>query len=187
MSSSETINDGIDNGITSGERFGQFVYWLMMSHPRDKFPDHELESLLRNEYPHREASSGSKTFQAISAYRSYAKNTPDRLGIRSEREGTQILARIDAKMKDGNDSRIQSERSRREEMWQSLLDEGGPQEVAPGLLRKLGIYGGAQGIWVDKQRTGKITDDGVGITVGVLHTGKTCMSFSRGKSGGRPE
>lgn len=39
------------------------------------------------------------------------------------------------------------------------------------MLRKLGIYGGAQGIWVDKDRTKSITDDGSGITVGLLHTG----------------
>jgi hypothetical protein len=37
----------------------------------------------------------------------------------------------------------------------------------------LGIFGGAQGIWVDKARTGQITENGDGITVAVLHTGTT--------------
>jgi hypothetical protein len=40
-------------------------------------------------------------------------------------------------------------------------------------LRELGIYGGAQGIWVDKTRTGRFTKDGEGITVAVLHTGSS--------------
>lgn len=56
-------------------------------------------------------------------------------------------------------------------MWHELLEGGGPRGVKPPVLRKLGIYGGAQGIWVDKERTASITDDGSGITVGLLHTG----------------
>jgi putative restriction endonuclease len=43
--------------------------------------------------------------------------------------------------------------------------------VAPKLLRDLGIYGGAQGVWVDKARTISLTEDGTGVTVGLLHTG----------------
>jgi putative restriction endonuclease len=42
--------------------------------------------------------------------------------------------------------------------------------VTPGLLREWGVYGGAQGVWVDAKRTSKI--DPVGIAVGVLHTGR---------------
>jgi hypothetical protein len=41
------------------------------------------------------------------------------------------------------------------------------------VLRALGIYGGAQGIWVDKKRTADLTADKAGITVGVLHTGSS--------------
>lgn len=37
-------------------------------------------------------------------------------------------------------------------------------------LRDLGVYGGAQGIWVDKATTGHLAADGV--TVGLLHTGR---------------
>jgi hypothetical protein len=65
-----------------------------------------------------------------------------------------------------------AEREHRHEMWQRLLDLGGPDDVTPALVRDLGIYGGAQGVWVDTARTGALTDDGVGVTVGVLHTGQ---------------
>ena len=58
-------------------------------------------------------------------------------------------------------------------LWQKLIDAGGPIQVAPSLLRQLRIYGGAQGVWVDKERTHKVTNDGAGITVGLLHTGSS--------------
>jgi hypothetical protein len=74
---------------------------------------------------------------------------------------------------DEDDSLIQEERQRRYEMWESLKQRGGPKGVAPSVLRDLGIYGGAQGIWVDKSRTSRITSDGEGITVAVLHTGSS--------------
>lgn len=66
---------------------------------------------------------------------------------------------------------VKQELKRRIGMWNTLLAAGGPQHVQPSLLRELGMYGGQQGIWRDKQRTGKLTDSGV--TVGVLHTGQT--------------
>jgi putative restriction endonuclease len=66
---------------------------------------------------------------------------------------------------------VQDERQHREALWQSLIAVGSPENVAPGLLRELGIYGGAQGVWVDKARTARLTTDGVGATVGLLHTG----------------
>ena len=65
------------------------------------------------------------------------------------------------------------ERARRMGMWRAVLDAGGPNGVPPSLLRDLGIYGGAQGIWVDKARTGQVTQGGEGVTVGVLHTGSS--------------
>jgi putative restriction endonuclease len=65
------------------------------------------------------------------------------------------------------------EREHRMELWNRLLQSGGPIGVAPGTLRELGIYGGAQGIWVDKARTGGLTADGNGVTVSVLHTGQS--------------
>jgi len=68
---------------------------------------------------------------------------------------------------------VEAERNYRFGLWEALKEKGGPKSVAPGLLRELGIYGGAQGIWVDKVRTGKINLDRGGITVAVLHTGSS--------------
>jgi putative restriction endonuclease len=67
---------------------------------------------------------------------------------------------------------IEPERERRKEMWDQLIAQGGPKDVSPNLIRKLEIYGGAQGIWVDKARTELLTNDGYGVTVGLLHTGE---------------
>ena len=39
-------------------------------------------------------------------------------------------------------------------------------------LRALGIYGGAQGIWVDKLHTANSETGPDGVTVGILHTGR---------------
>lgn len=68
---------------------------------------------------------------------------------------------------------VKKELGRRVGMWRSLLAAGGPKEVPPTLLRNLGIYGGGQGIWVNKHQTGSLTDQGMGVTVGLLHTGVT--------------
>jgi len=64
-----------------------------------------------------------------------------------------------------------SERQRREGMWSALLRSGGPTGVEPSLLRDLRIYGGAQGVWVDKNTTGEFSPSGV--AVGLLHTGSS--------------
>jgi putative restriction endonuclease len=66
---------------------------------------------------------------------------------------------------------VSAERAHREAMWAELLAEGGPHGVPPPLLRRLGIYRGARGVWVDTQRT-RIIDGTSGITVGLLHTGQ---------------
>ncbi len=65
----------------------------------------------------------------------------------------------------------EQERQRRATMWERLVAQGGPTGVRPTLLRDLGIYGGAQGIWVDKERTA--ADSEHGVTVGILHTGSS--------------
>jgi hypothetical protein len=44
---------------------------------------------------------------------------------------------------------VLAELERRLGMWADLRDAGGPTRVAPGVLRSLGIYGGASGIWTD--------------------------------------
>jgi hypothetical protein len=66
---------------------------------------------------------------------------------------------------------VEGERARREAMWASVQAAGDPSRLSPRLLRELGIYGGAQGIWVDAERTRGI-DGGGGITVSLLHTGR---------------
>ncbi len=72
----------------------------------------------------------------------------------------------------GGSASVRQELGLRRELWETLLAEGGPQGVAPSRLRELGIYGGAQGCWVDKKRTQHLTDDRTGVTVRVLHTGR---------------
>lgn len=64
------------------------------------------------------------------------------------------------------------EAQRRQDMWSRLLAEGGPNGVPATVLRQLGIYGGAQGIWVDKDRTVVFAPKSNGVTVGLLHTGQ---------------
>jgi len=68
-------------------------------------------------------------------------------------------------------SLIAAERALRDRWWQEILDAGGPRALRPDLLRQIGIYGGQQGIWVDKQRTAHLSSDGQGAAVALLHTG----------------
>ena len=48
---------------------------------------------------------------------------------------------------------------------------GGPRGVTPQVLRELGVYGGAQGVWIDKARTIRVAP--TGVTMGLLHTGSS--------------
>jgi putative restriction endonuclease len=78
-------------------------------------------------------------------------------------------ARLDA---DADVSKaVLGEFERRLGMWADLLDQAGPERVAPAALRSLGIYGGASGVWTDAARTRNIggTDS---LAVGLLHTGR---------------
>ena len=56
--------------------------------------------------------------------------------------------------------------------WRALLDRGGPADIERGVIRQLGMYGGAQGVWVDAARTRPLRESGSGVAVGLLHTGK---------------
>lgn len=67
-------------------------------------------------------------------------------------------------------SLVRDEQDNRYKMWDELISRGGPERVSPTLLREIGIYGGAQGVYVDKDRTVLLSSDGAGITVGLLHT-----------------
>lgn len=78
-----------------------------------------------------------------------------------------------ADMRTWDSEEVRQESEHRRNMWKSLLDADGPKGVVPGVLRDLGIYGGAQGVWADKARTGNLTQDATGVTVGLLHTGSS--------------
>ncbi|MGE3542145.1 MAG: HNH endonuclease [Candidatus Tectimicrobiota bacterium] len=55
-----------------------------------------------------------------------------------------------------------------------LTDIGGQAAnytIDPLTLRQWRLYGGQQGIWVDKQRTASLTEDGHGLAVSLLHKG----------------
>ena len=56
-------------------------------------------------------------------------------------------------------------------MYADLLARGGPTRVPPEILRELGIYAGASGIWSDARRTRGIAGS-LAVTVGLLHTGR---------------
>jgi putative restriction endonuclease len=66
---------------------------------------------------------------------------------------------------------VTSEKDRRLKIWHSLSKEQ-LDDLEPQQLRDLGIYGGAQGIWVDKAHTASPEIGLDGATVGILHTGR---------------
>src|SRR5215469_16832090 len=69
---------------------------------------------------------------------------------------------------------VSAEQHRRPDLRERLIKgSGGPKAVAPAVIRDLGIYGGAQGIWVDKGATVRCSRDGNGIAVAVLRTGRS--------------
>src|ERR1700678_4528515 len=66
---------------------------------------------------------------------------------------------------------VNSERKRRLNLWHEIAKED-LNDIEPKRLRYLGIYGGAQGIWVDKTHTASADTGLDGVTVGILHTGR---------------
>ena len=79
------MGDGIDNGLTTNEPFGLFVYWAIVRHPKDQVSNQAVDQMVRKEFPKRhEARGGTGAYQPIPLQRSYAKNQPKRLGIRNE-------------------------------------------------------------------------------------------------------
>lgn len=67
-------------------------------------------------------------------------------------------------------SSVEQEVSRRLDAWDKLQKSPNWPLVSAQEIRDLDIYGGAQGVWVDKVRTSSIAPEGV--AVGLLHTGK---------------
>ena len=58
----------------------------------------------------------------------------------------------------------------RDAVWTEIQAHPSWPELPPELLREVGLYGGAAGIWLDKSKTSQIHQSG--IAVSVLHTGK---------------
>jgi len=61
----------------------------------------------------------------------------------------------------------------RRSLWQKLLDLGVSDACPPVLLWELRIHRGEQGIYRDAARTYRLTPDKSGVTMGVLHLGKS--------------
>ncbi|MGB8219884.1 MAG: HNH endonuclease [Methanoregula sp.] len=71
-------------------------------------------------------------------------------------------------------SKLYIERDYRIKIWKDLQSLGNARNLLPELLReKYRIYRGAAGIWCDKERTTPLSEDDFGISVSVLHTGKS--------------
>jgi hypothetical protein len=66
---------------------------------------------------------------------------------------------------------VADELSRRLMLWEQV-SAGDTKNSDPSRLRSARIYGGAQGIWVDKATTGPVSPDGHGVAVSILHTGR---------------
>lgn len=66
---------------------------------------------------------------------------------------------------------MEQELKRREQMFAQLVEvsDGLP---TPSKIRELGMYGGAQGIYRDSKNSAELTEDGAGVTVSILHTGR---------------
>ena len=66
---------------------------------------------------------------------------------------------------------IEVERTRRLELM-NALSQANTASLQPRQLRDLRVYGGAQGVWVDKALTSPATGEPDGATVAILHTGR---------------
>lgn len=80
-----------------------------------------------------------------------------------------VLRRLGFQIIETVPATIEGERDWRVAAYTHLRTVHGDGLIEPSALRSLGIYGGAQGVWVDAKRTRSL--DARGITVGVLHTG----------------
>ena len=65
------------------------------------------------------------------------------------------------------------EAKRRQGLWVQLTRRSNGKGLPPALLRELGIYGGGQGIWVNKALTINIDGAEDGVAVAVLHNGSS--------------
>lgn len=81
---------------------------------------------------------------------------------------TSLLRQAGARVIDLDAWNVGDERQWRLDAWAELQRHD--NRVPPDWLRARGLYGGAQGVWVDADRTRSIEDPG--IAVSVLHTGR---------------
>ncbi|MFC9805141.1 HNH endonuclease [Streptomyces griseoaurantiacus] len=103
------------------------------------------------------------------AYR-YEHHDPDARVISGGRDhSNRLLERLGFTVVDGRPTTVEGERVWRLAVWSHLQLTEDVSQVPPGVLRAFGVYGGGQGIWMDKVRT-EVVHEG-GITMGVLHTG----------------
>lgn len=87
-----------------------------------------------------------------------------------ESEANAALRRLGFTVLDARPTTTSGERSWRQAIWRHVrANETRHGMVRPQTLRDVGAFGGAQGIWVDAERT-KTVHAG-GVAVGVLHTG----------------
>ncbi|GGQ63832.1 HNH endonuclease [Streptomyces flaveolus] len=103
------------------------------------------------------------------AYR-YEHQDPDARVISGGRDhSNRLLERLGFTVVDGRPTTVEGERAWRLAVWSHLQLTEDVSQVPPGALRAFGVYGGGQGIWMDKARTEAVHEGG--ITMGVLHTG----------------
>ncbi|WP_369272576.1 HNH endonuclease [Streptomyces sp. R11] len=103
------------------------------------------------------------------AYR-YEHQAPDTRVISGGRgHSNRLLERLGFTVVDGRPTTVEGERAWRLAVWSHLQLTEDLSQVPPGVLRAFGVYGGGQGIWMDKARTAAVQEGG--ITMGVLHTG----------------
>ena len=77
--------------------------------------------------------------------------------------------RPDAGPTDG--SLVDQEREKRLSLWHELQHYERGSQVPASAVKERRIHVGEQGIFRDLRATAQLTDDGAGVTVGVLHTG----------------
>lgn len=66
---------------------------------------------------------------------------------------------------------VELERTRRDTLWTAIKATGGPDGVAPSLLRNLNVYSGGRGVYTDAEVTGQVSTTGA-VTVSLNVTGK---------------
>jgi hypothetical protein len=157
----------LDEGQVS-HRFGESTGYDMLFEGR-RYPPKAIVGLAARHLPGRSAPLTPDDFsggEESSCFRLLRKL------------GFQVVPKVDPTA--GPDDRTpeaasaDAERTHRLTLWHTLASsEPVARKIEPARLRALGVYGGAQGIWVDAVRTSSLTTSAPGVTVGVLHTGSS--------------